>query len=67
MSRQPLPEVVHDVTPHPLITTESRDGSGKDGSDAMGGEAAIAIAPVRKDEPVVTRKVCACLFVPLHV
>ena len=54
MSRQPLPEVLHEVSPPPLVTTETRDGSGKDIAELE----AVVIAPVSKDEPIVTRKVC---------
>ncbi|KAI0737688.1 MFS general substrate transporter [Daedaleopsis nitida] len=52
MSRQPMPENIPEVAPEPLITTGTRDGSGKDEEEAE----VIAIAPVRKDEPIVTRK-----------
>ena len=62
MSRQPLPEVLHEVSPPPLVTTETRDGLGKDIDELE----AVVIAPVSKNEPIVTRKVCprlqVCLF-----
>ncbi|TFK92845.1 MFS general substrate transporter [Polyporus arcularius HHB13444] len=52
MSRLPMPEIPLEVAPPPLVTTETRDGSGKD----IAGVEAVAIAPVSKDEPIVTRK-----------
>ena len=57
----PAPEVVPEVAaPMPaLVTMDSKNGSGKDGTDE-GGVAAIALAPVRKDEPIVTRRVSFC-------
>ena len=60
MSHPPAQEIVPEVAPHPLVITQTRDGgSGKDGSsDGAEPGAHIAIAPLRRDEPVVTRKVC---------
>ena len=57
MSRQPLPEVLHEVSPPPLVTTKTRDGSGKDIDELE----AVVIVPVSNDEPIVTRKVCSRL------
>ncbi|KAI0355312.1 MFS general substrate transporter [Trametes cingulata] len=54
MSRQPIPEIVPVVSANPLVTMDSADDSGK-GDSAIETEV-VAIAPVRKDEPVVTRK-----------
>ncbi|KAI0375961.1 MFS general substrate transporter [Pilatotrama ljubarskyi] len=54
MSRQPIPEIVPEVMAHPLVTVDSEDDSGK-GDSGVETEV-VAIAPVRKDEPVVTRK-----------
>lgn len=55
MSRQPLPENIPDVASNPLAVMDSAEGSGKGGS---GHETeVVAIAPVRRDEPIVTRKV----------
>ena len=54
MSRQPLPEVLHEVALPPFVATETRDGSGKDIDELE----AVVIVPVSKDEPIVTRKVC---------
>lgn len=58
MSRMPMPENVPEVAPEPLLTIPTRDGEGRDCA-----EEAVVIAPVRKDEPIVTRKVrdCSCL------
>ena len=55
MSRKPVPEVVPEAAPNPLVTTETRDG--KESEEAAEEVGAIAIAPLRKHEPVVTRKV----------
>ncbi|KAJ2993480.1 hypothetical protein NUW54_g7713 [Trametes sanguinea] len=55
MSRLPLPEILPEVSPNPLISVNSSDGSGK--GDSTGVETTeVAIAPVSKDEPIVTRK-----------
>ncbi|KAL1944115.1 hypothetical protein VTO73DRAFT_3300 [Trametes versicolor] len=54
MSRQPLPENIPDVASNPLAVMDSAEGSGK-GDSGLETEV-VAIAPVRRDEPIVTRK-----------
>ncbi|KAI0758099.1 MFS general substrate transporter [Fomes fomentarius] len=49
-----MPENVPEVAPEPLVTIPTRDGEGSLGKDRA--EETVAIAPVRKDEPIVTRK-----------
>ena len=52
-----MPENLPEVGPEPLVTTETRDGSRSSGKGSDDPEVEVAIAPVRKDEPIVTRKV----------
>ena len=58
MSRLPAPEILPEVVANSLVTTYTKDRDDKDlvvlGTRA---DETVAIAPVKRDEPVVTRKV----------
>ncbi|KAI0775859.1 MFS general substrate transporter [Trametes elegans] len=54
MSRQPPQEIVPDIPSTQLVIVDSADDSGK-GDSGVETEV-VAIAPVRRDEPIVTRK-----------